>query len=86
MTSTPDVEQLAAAVARHLAEAQAPRPAFVDAAAAAALFDIPKSWLLAEARADRVPHVRLGRYVRFDPAKLREWASQGQRGPRAGRR
>jgi excisionase family DNA binding protein len=47
------------------------------------LLNVPATWLLAEARAERVPHSRLGRYVRFDSAELREWASNGHhRGPR----
>lgn len=41
-----------------------------------------KSWVLAEARAGRIPHVRLGRYVRFDPVALRAWAAARARGPR----
>ena len=43
------------------------RPRLVDAAAAAEILGVPKTWVLAEARADRIPHVRLGRYVRFEP-------------------
>lgn len=55
----------------------------LDAAAAAELLAVPKSWLLAEARADRVPHVRLGRYVRFDSDELAEWVrTSRRRGPR----
>ena len=34
---------------------------------------------------DRIPHVRLGRYVRFDHDALLEWAGRRQRGP-VGRR
>lgn len=55
----------------------------IDAAEAAELLSVPKTWLLAEARADRVPHVRLGRYVRFDPDELATWARERTRGPRA---
>ncbi len=35
--------------------------------------NVPATWLLAEARANRVPHVRLGRYVRFNPDELQAW-------------
>lgn len=55
----------------------------LDAEQAAGLLNVPKSWVLAEARADRVPHVRLGRYVRFDADELLWWARARQRGPRA---
>jgi excisionase family DNA binding protein len=55
----------------------------LDAAGAAELLNVPKSWVLAEARADRIPHVRLGRYVRFDPDELRRWCETTRcRGPR----
>lgn len=55
----------------------------LDAAAAAELLSVPKTWLLAEARAGRVPHIRLGRYVRFDRDELIEWVrSSRHRGPR----
>lgn len=57
----------------------------LDAAGAAELLAVPKSWLLAEARADRIPHVRLGRYVRFDAEELAAWIrSSRRRGPRGG--
>lgn len=53
----------------------------IDAGAAAELLGVPKSWVLAEARADRIPHVRLGRYVRFEPDVLCEWWAERRRGP-----
>ena len=34
------------------------------------LYNVPPGWMLAQARADNVPHVRLGRYVRFREADL----------------
>src|SRR4051794_1397212 len=78
-----DVEALAAAVARQLRVARpAPAGALLDAKQAAALLGVPPSWLLAQARADRVPHVRLGRYVRFDADALGRWADGRMRGPR----
>ena len=60
-------------------------PSLIDAQAAAALLNVPASWILAQARKDAIPHIRLGRYVRFDPSELLAWARDGQRrGPRAG--
>ena len=53
----------------------------LDARGAAALLCVPASWVLAEARADRIPHVRLGRYVRFDAAELQIWWQTRRRGP-----
>ena len=82
---TSNIEALAAAVARHLAAsmpAPVPDGALLDAEGAASLLNVPASWVLAEARAERIPHVRLGRYVRFDRAELEAWANERARGPR----
>ncbi len=38
---------------------------------------IKKSWLLDMARQGRVPHVKLGRYVRFMPAEVLKSAREG---------
>jgi excisionase family DNA binding protein len=53
----------------------------LDAKGAGALLNVPASWVLAEARADRIPHVRLGRYVRFDAGELQAWWLTRRRGP-----
>ena len=53
----------------------------IDAKAAGELLGVPHTWVLEEARHDRVPHIRLGRYVRFDPEQLLAWARNRQRGP-----
>jgi len=53
----------------------------LDAKGAAALLNVPATWVLAEARANRIPHVRLGRYVRFDAAELQVWWLSRRRGP-----
>jgi excisionase family DNA binding protein len=58
----------------------------LDARGAAALLNVPASWVLAEARADRIPHVRLGRYVRFDAVELQIWWQTRRRGPWRSRR
>lgn len=39
----------------------------IDARAAGELLGVPHTWLLAQARAGRIPHHRLGHYVRFNP-------------------
>lgn len=56
-------------------------PPLLTAEGAADLLSVPKSWVLAEARADRIPHVRLGRYVRFDADELTAWWRGRARGP-----
>ena len=70
------------ALARLIAAEQ--RPRLVDAAAAAEMLGVPKSWVLAEARAGRIPHVRLGRYVRFDPSEVEAWWRGRSKGPARG--
>ena len=81
MTRDELVELLDAIVADRIGNATP--PALVDAAGAAAQLGVPKSWVLAEARAGRIPHVRLGRYVRFEPAALSTWAATHRRGARS---
>lgn len=80
-----EVELLADVLADRLSK-RPPAPHLIDARAAGVQLGVPYSWLLAEARANRVPHVRLGKYVRFDPAALAAWAEVRMQGPRAARR
>jgi excisionase family DNA binding protein len=61
-------------------QARSPAP-LIDANGAAELLSVPRSWVLSEARAARIPHVRLGRYVRFDPDELAAWWQTRARGP-----
>jgi excisionase family DNA binding protein len=42
----------------------------LSAEAAAAMLSVDAQCLLRQAREGRIPHVRLGRYVRFDPAAI----------------
>jgi excisionase family DNA binding protein len=53
----------------------------IDARAAGQLLGVPHTWVLEEARHDRIPHIRLGRYVRFEADELLAWARNRQRGP-----
>src|SRR5262249_46213386 len=53
----------------------------IDAEAAGDLLNVPHTWILEQARHDRIPHVRLGRYVRFDADALLAWARKRARGP-----
>lgn len=73
-------EDLLDVLAARLAERSGPTP-LLDAEQAGRLLAVPSTWLLAEARADRVPHVRLGRYVRFDADELDAWWRARARGP-----
>lgn len=39
----------------------------------AALLRVTKGWLYAETRAGRIPHLRLGRYVRYRRSAIERW-------------
>lgn len=55
----------------------------LDAAGAAELLNVPKTWILAEARAGRIPCKKLGRYVRFSRDELLAWVDGSRHfGPR----
>ena len=58
----------------------AARP-LLNAEQAGALLNIGPKWVLAEARAGRIPHIRLGRAVRFDEDALRAWCETRVEGP-----
>lgn len=51
---------------------------------AAEFLAVPSTWILAEARCGRLPHLRLGRYVRFQRRALEEWLLDHAHGPRLG--
>ncbi len=57
----------------------------LDARQASAILNVPASWIAAEARAGRIPHVRLGRYVRFNAEELMRWCAGRSVGPRTRR-
>ena len=86
------MEDLAAAIASEVArQLGGPAPydgagALLNAQQAAALLGVPATWVLAEARANRLPHVRLGRYVRFEAKELERWWQNRARGPTRGRK
>ncbi|HEX5308059.1 MAG TPA: helix-turn-helix domain-containing protein [Solirubrobacteraceae bacterium] len=50
----------------------------IDAKAAGVILGVPYTWLLAQARARKIPHHRLGHYVRFDPQELGEWLRENR--------
>ena len=53
----------------------------LNADEAAALLNVKRSWVMAEARADRIPHLKLGHYTRFDEGELLAWLKTQRRGP-----
>jgi excisionase family DNA binding protein len=46
----------------------------------AELLGVGKDWLYAEVRANRIPHVRLGRSVRFRAESIEQWIRELERG------
>lgn len=46
---------------------------------AAALIRVPKSWLYERTRTNAVPHIKLGKYLRFDQQEFLTWARQFRR-------
>lgn len=62
-----------------------PRPftPLIDAKAASGLLGVPYTWLLAQAREGRIPHHRLGHYVRFNPEDLKDWLQETKLTPTA---
>ncbi len=45
----------------------------LDAAEVAELLNVPVSWVRESTRSGAMPHVRLGRYVRFSAADVEAW-------------
>lgn len=54
----------------------------VDAEEAAKLLGVPATWLMNHARAGRIPHQKLGHYVRFDIDRLIAWLEENETQPR----
>ena len=52
----------------------------LEAEDVAAMLGMSKDWIYAEARADRIPHVRLGRYIRFRAETVEDWIRERERG------
>ena len=55
-----------------------PDRALLDATEVAELLGVPTSWVYAEARAGRLPHVRIGRFRR---RTVDAWIDDHERGP-----
>jgi excisionase family DNA binding protein len=53
----------------------------LDAGEVAELLAVPKSWVYAETRAGRLPHVKLGRYFRYAEPSIRAFIAGLERGP-----
>jgi excisionase family DNA binding protein len=63
-----------------MSDSVTPPALLLDTEGAAEYLNLPKSWVAAEVRAGRMPHVRFGRYVRFDPNDLRAYVEEHRQG------
>jgi excisionase family DNA binding protein len=67
-----ELDKLADRVAARLAATTS----LLNASGAGELLNVPATWVLAEARDGRIPHLRLGKYVRFRRDDLLEWIAK----------
>jgi excisionase family DNA binding protein len=58
----------------------------LTAAEVAVLLNVPKGWPLEQARAGNIPHVRLGRYVRFRESAIVVWVERLEQAGSSGAR
>ncbi len=56
------------------------RGCLVDARTLAAELGVPVSWIYTKAEAGHLPHLKLGRYVRFDRSEVEVWLASRRRG------
>jgi excisionase family DNA binding protein len=47
----------------------------------ASLMRVTRSWVYAETRRNDLPHLRLGRYVRYRRSAIEQWMEGVERGP-----
>jgi excisionase family DNA binding protein len=47
------------------------------------LIRVTRSWVYAETRRNAIPHLRLGRYVRYRRSAIEAWMQAVERGPGA---
>jgi len=38
--------------------------------------DVPESWLYSRTRTGEIPHLKVGKYVKFDPEKVMAWLEE----------
>lgn len=49
----------------------------------AAFMRVTRAWVYAETRRNALPHLRLGRYVRYRRSAIEDWMAGVERGPRS---
>src|SRR5205085_11907802 len=53
----------------------------LNASEVAELLNVPVSWVREATRAERLPHLKLGRYRRYQPAAIQAWLRDHRAGP-----
>jgi excisionase family DNA binding protein len=51
----------------------------------AELLSVPDSWVREATRAGRLPHLKLGRYRRYEREAIEAWLAEKRQGPPTGR-
>lgn len=64
--------------------AEAQQSSILTAAEVAALLHVTPAWVYAETRRNRIPHIRLGRYVRYRREALLCWIDRLEDGAATG--
>ena len=70
--------------ATHVAVLTNQTTGWLTIAEAATLIRVRKSWLYERTRTNSVPHIKLGKYLRFDRDELVAWTRQFHRDGRGG--
>ena len=52
----------------------------LDAHEVAELLHVPVGWVREHTRSNAIPHLRLGRYVRYDRSRVLEWLADCEQG------
>ena len=64
-----------------MSEVQPPEPRrLLTAEQVADILGVPKAWVYAQSRADRIPTVRLGRYRRYRREAIDQWIAHLEAG------
>jgi excisionase family DNA binding protein len=57
---------------------------YVDINVVERLTALPRSWLYAKAAAGEIPHLKVGKYLRFDLHEVKAWLERHRRGANNG--
>jgi len=72
-------EQLPLSSQRHISRPPGGAEELLDAVAVAAWLGMTPGWVYAQTRADRLPHISVGRYYRYRPSSIEKWLKEQER-------